>query len=133
MRVDDQIRKSIVYVGDANEKPFLPHGTGFIAITFIDDFGYQSVVTARHVLEGIEPDVHLRLNRLDGGAQVIPLQREMWRDHPSGEVDLVACPTLIPKDEFFHDLGGTRHQSAARFCSSNPNSIAFVVSQDGSL
>jgi hypothetical protein len=31
------------------------------------------------------------------------------------------------------DIGGTRHQSAARFVWSNPRSVAFVASQDGSL
>ena len=62
VRVDDMVRKSVVYVGDANSGSFVPHGTGFITASFIDDFAYQSVVTARHVLEGIGPDVHLRLN-----------------------------------------------------------------------
>ena len=100
MRVDDLIRKSVVYVGDANSKPFVPHGTGFMAASFIGDSGYQSVVTARHVLEGIGPDVHLRLNRLDGRAQVIPLEGHTWKEHPSGKVDLAAFPTLIPKDVF---------------------------------
>lgn len=100
MRVDDLIRKSVVYVGDANSKVFSPRGTGFIAASFIGDRGYQSVVTARHVLEGIGPDVHLRLNRRDGKAQVIPLEGHAWRNHPSGKIDLAACATLIPKEEF---------------------------------
>jgi hypothetical protein len=33
----------------------------------------------------------------------------------------------------FQDLGGMRHQSAARFVFDNPESIAFVVSQDGNI
>ena len=100
VRIDDVIRKSVVYVGDANGKPFVPHGTGFITVYFVGDSGYQNVVTARHVIDGIGPDIHLRVNTRGGPARVIPTEGNAWKEHPSGNVDLVTCPTLIPKDQF---------------------------------
>ena len=36
-------------------------------------------------------------------------------------------------DQSGADLGGTRHRSAYRLCKAVPNSLAFVVSQDGDL
>lgn len=100
MRVDDLIRKSVVYVGDANNKTFVPHGTGFIVATYIGEYVFQSIVTAKHVLEGIAPQVHLRVNRLGASAHVINTDRSAWMPHPDSNVDLVACPTVIPHGEF---------------------------------
>jgi hypothetical protein len=101
MRVDDVIRKSVVYVGIVGPSGFVPRGTGFITISAVDDRSYQNVVTARHVLGGIDGDeVYLRINRLDGRAEVIALEREAWQNHHSDKVDLASCPTVIPKDQF---------------------------------
>lgn len=100
MRVDDTIRKTVVYVGDANGKSFVPHGTGFVAVSYIDGAAFQSIVTARHVIEGIEPDIHLRINTLDGEVKIIALRKSDFHQHSSGTVDLVACPTVIPVDRF---------------------------------
>lgn len=100
VRVDDLIRKTVVFVGDANNKPFVPHGTGFIVVTEVEGKAFQSVVTAKHVIDGLGPFIHLRLNRRDGSAEVIPLTVERWVSHPDTRVDLAFCPTVIPKDQF---------------------------------
>ena len=101
MRLHDRILRSVVYIGNANPGGFVPHGTGFLALVFMGDGGLQQIVTAKHVLEGIPgPAVHVRLNRLDGLAEVIATRLAEWVEHPDPSVDLAVCPVGIPIDQF---------------------------------
>lgn len=106
VRVDDSIRKTVVYVGVKRGGRFMARGTGFITVYFVGDGlpgdrGYQNIVTARHVLDGIDDtEIFIRLNTHDGAARVIATEASYWKPHPSGHVDLVTCPTGIPKDDF---------------------------------
>ena len=54
MRVDDRIRKAVVFVGQADKGPFMPHGTGFLTTEILEHgHGWQTLVTAKHVIDGI--------------------------------------------------------------------------------
>ena len=41
MRVPDNIRKTVVYIGRGDHGPFTPYGTGFVIVSFIDDRSFQ--------------------------------------------------------------------------------------------
>lgn len=49
------------------------------------------------------------------------------------KVVLIDFVTRDRRDSAIETIGGTRHQSALRFVSEIPGSVAFVVSQDGSV
>ncbi len=101
VRIEDKFRKAVVYVGIKKGGNFVPLGTGFVAINFIDDYGFQQIVTAKHIFDGIDDDeIYLRVNRLDGRAEVLPLARDSWLEHPDPAVDLTICGTGIPHDQF---------------------------------
>jgi hypothetical protein len=53
VRVDDSFRKIIVFVGLKRGPNFIAYGTGFITVNFIEDVGFQTVVTARHVIDKV--------------------------------------------------------------------------------
>jgi hypothetical protein len=100
MRVDDRIRKAVVYVGRADNGPFVPYGTAFVVLSEAPDGrGYQQLVTAAHVIDLIDSDsVSVRLNDRSGRARVITLRKSHWRLHR--KVDLAICPTTIPPSHF---------------------------------
>jgi hypothetical protein len=102
MRVDDAVKKTVVFLGDATSKPFAPHGTGFIVSQPIEfDSGYQSVVTARHVIEGIKSKiVHMRVNDRQGEAVVVPLPKEGWFCHPDPKIDAAVFPCILNRDQY---------------------------------
>ena len=83
MRVDDKVRKAVVFIGLAGPSSFIAHGTGFIGVNFIGEAGFQTLVTARHVIDSIPGDrVHVRLNTRDGEARIIEASEESWVAHP---------------------------------------------------
>jgi hypothetical protein len=114
VRVDDRIRKTVVFIGRADNGPFVPYGTGFITATLhSEDQAWQSLVTARHVIDDIGGDrVHVRLNNHNGEARIIEITKDFWVPHPDGRIDVAVSPTIIPRDQFdiiHYPLGGTAH------------------------
>ena len=106
MRVDDDITKTVVFLGRADHGPFVPYGTGFIVATTNTDIAdpdrtWQTVVTARHVIESIRSKiVHVRLNNHSGEARVIETEKRGWLFHPDNRIDIAVFPAFIPKDQF---------------------------------
>lgn len=103
LRVDDHILRTIVYVGASRDGgPFHPYGTGFVtALLGEREFGWQSVVTAKHVIEDIDGNiVHLRVNSRQGDAVLIPTQKTAWWFHPDPRIDVAVCPTTLLHEQF---------------------------------
>jgi hypothetical protein len=104
LRVHDGILQTVVFIGLAGTVPFMPIGTGFITLKMADessDLGWQTIVTARHVIDKIPGDqVYIRLNNKQGEAEVISVPKARWWNHPDGRVDVSVCPTKLPKDQF---------------------------------
>ena len=102
LRVDDRIRKTIVFIGRVVEGAFHPYGTGFISSTlYSPDEGWQTIVTAKHVIEDIDSDtVNIRLNSHAGDARVIDTPKAMWFSHPDDRFDVSVCPTRLMRDQF---------------------------------
>ncbi len=81
-----------------------------------------------------------RLTALDGATIItrdLTVKRFGAKITVSSEIENVIITQpfkdSIPITEKLSDLGGTRHQSAARFISKNKNSLAIVASQDGKV
>ena len=102
MRFDERIMKTVVYVGHVvGSRPFIAFGTGFVGFYLEGDHRFQVLVTAKHVIEDIPgEDVHIRVNRLDGVAEVIATNKTDWLSHPDQRIDLMVCPTRLPTDQF---------------------------------
>jgi hypothetical protein len=65
MRVDDNVRKGVVFVGRQQSGSFVAYGTGFITANTIDDRIYQTIVTARHVIDRMREHSDGKLERVD--------------------------------------------------------------------
>jgi hypothetical protein len=101
LRLDDRIRKTVVFVGSARHGRFNAIGTAFVALRFEGSQGFQYLVTCKHVIDMVPGDiVHVRVNRLDGKAQIIETTKDWWTPHPDKRVDLMVCPTRMPIDQF---------------------------------
>jgi hypothetical protein len=107
VRVHDDVAKTVLFLGDAENKPFSPHGTAFLVAQTTDvtegssNRGWQAVVTARHVIEGIKSkDVYGRLNDLNGNAALATFPKEGWYFHPDKRIDVAVYPCFLPKDQF---------------------------------
>jgi hypothetical protein len=93
--------------------------------------GIENVIESISSLAGIDGAIVItkQLKILGFGAKIAmkdegPLKICMFRPVP-GQQEVVQSP--------LEDLGGTRHQSSARFVAANKDSIAVVISQDGHM
>lgn len=103
MRIDDHVRKTVVFIGYCSKGgPFVPHGTGFVAVSVhAGDRPWQTVVTARHVIEGIPGDVvFLRANNRQGEYCIIEVDKTSWLYHPDDKLDVAVTPCFISMKEF---------------------------------
>jgi hypothetical protein len=102
MRLDDDILKTIVYLGREDHGSFVPYGTGFITARLPNEHqAWQTLVTARHVIDSIKAKtVYVRLNNRAGEAQTIRVAKDEWHFHPDDRVDVAVCPSIIGADVF---------------------------------
>lgn len=98
MRVNDFLRKCVVFIGAKTEHGFEPVGTAFLLT--LEDYGrrFDHVVTARHNIEMIPGDmISIRVNRKGGGAEVITTSRGEWHfiEQVKGKpyIDIAVLPT----------------------------------------
>jgi hypothetical protein len=90
MRIPDDIRKCVVFVGyQMADESFRIAGTGFLVSRDIGNgnrFAY--LVTAGHVVNGIKAlgidKVHIRINLIGGDATWIDTDIGLWVGHPDG-------------------------------------------------
>src|SRR5262245_38987125 len=86
-----QVEKLVVFLYALNNKgEDVPIGTGFLtAVEGANNLSHGYVVTARHVLKGLTT-TKLRVNRTDGGADMLPIELTPERVffHPDASVDL---------------------------------------------
>lgn len=99
MRIDNNLRKSVLFIGHGEGDEFKAAGTGF-TLTY-DGFPY--LATARHVVEELGGDPYaFRMNRAGGGAAVLhwddldpdnePKVRWFFHRDPSVDVALLPFP-----------------------------------------
>lgn len=68
---------------------------------------------------------------LDSHLNVCTFGAKLGVDQP--RIEPPPCPFANERIEKALKAVGTRHNSAARFCKTHPNTMAFVISQDGGL
>src|SRR5262249_27366232 len=102
LRVTPGMEKTVVFVGRGDETQFVAGGTGFLAAHTSGDVVYQTVITARHVLDkmGDVQQVGIRVNTQQGGAKVIQTPRKRWMNHPDDRIDVSVCPILLMPDMY---------------------------------
>lgn len=76
MRVEDRIRRSVVFIGIEGERGFVPLGTGFVCLSVYEDLAATVIVAAEHVVNSISGDkISVRINRYSGPADVIKINK----------------------------------------------------------
>lgn len=111
MRVPDTIKESVFYLCAMtadNPAKFALLGTGFFVGMPTDDGArtFSHLVTAKHVIEaakkiGIDGNVYIRLNTLDGGFEYLRSAIDIWLTHPNDELIDVAVALALPDRSVF--------------------------------
>jgi hypothetical protein len=97
VRVSDDLRKTVIFFGIADDTPgrggINCFGTGFFV--HYEDTGY--LVTAKHLANELhDTPFLLRLNKRDGSSENIHSDGGTWAMHPDPTVDVAAIPFNIP-------------------------------------
>jgi hypothetical protein len=103
-----QIRKSVTFIFTKEKEKFTPLGTGFFVEYEIEQ-GKKAIyiITAKHVLQdrrgSFYQDIYLRLNRLDGNAEFIPITVSGYINiimHDDSTVDIAAFIFSPPTEKY---------------------------------
>jgi hypothetical protein len=114
MRVSDKILKCALFLGVIEGDRFKPIGTGFLVMKAHKNLAFQFVVTCQHniLAAGARP-LHMRINRLSGGAEVMPeIEPDKWHYHPDSKsrfVDVAVLPIYLRPD--FYDIAHIPYQT----------------------
>jgi hypothetical protein len=103
MRIEDEVRKTVVFVGVAHDEGFEPYGTAFVLVSHVGEQAFQTIVTAKHVVDLIrshKKQVSLRVNTWNDGARVLITKDEHWFSHPNPKIDVSVCGTVISREQF---------------------------------
>jgi hypothetical protein len=113
MHVPDKARRSVFFIGDLTEEgEFRPRATAFFVIvpSSRDPAKWHAyVVTAAHVVEQCQRlgrQMYSRINRRDGGAEVIPMTVDRWWFHPdiaTEATDVAVAPIAANWEVIDHD------------------------------
>jgi len=110
MRVPDEVRQCVVYLGLRVAKPddgiaMHPEGTAFFAFMpaeTLENYGYIYLVTAKHVAKRLDGKEFLaRVNMRDGGATFVNCVSVKWWYHPTEPTVDVALFPWAPSLETF--------------------------------
>lgn len=107
MRVEDFVRKSVVFLGvEGTNGRFTPLGTGFLGAVPYEDMHYTFLVTAQHVVDdclGEDRDrFSVRINRHDGRAQTVHVMRNgsTHISHNDRSIDVVVYAMDLDQSVF---------------------------------
>ncbi len=87
MQIRDDVRQTVVFIGTRdNEGHFIPRATGFIIAEEIEQWVIPYVVTAEHVISGLNlkghKTIYVRVNKKDGGVIEAASNADHWFFHP---------------------------------------------------
>jgi hypothetical protein len=103
LRVDEKVRKSVVFLGLNNEHGFLPLGTGLLGLAIYEDMGNIALITAKHVMNDIAgDDIAVRVNLKDGTTKIHKVAKSAGLTFKDQAIDLVIFPFGI--DPLEHDI-----------------------------
>jgi hypothetical protein len=110
MRLPDDVQESVVFLGrwkfdESGMRCFDTEGTGFLVESeskSLSGFAMTYLVTAKHVLDVLEPDVVVRFNKKDGSADYVEITDASWFVHPTDKsVDVALLPWAPPQTAKF--------------------------------
>lgn len=107
MRVEDRIRKSVLFIGIEGPHGFVPWGTGALCMTSVSDSAFQWVVTAAHVFNslGENREFSVRVNLASGGAKTIKIDAHSIIGYESLALDVCIFPVSL--DQTIYDITHT--------------------------
>jgi hypothetical protein len=112
LRVDEKVRKSVVFLGVETANGFIPCGTGLIGLAIYEDMGNTVIITADHVVDEIPGDeISIRINRSAGGASSIKIAKTARIEFENRAIDLAVFPVMI--DPTIYDIYAVPLQTAA--------------------
>ena len=98
MRVPEEMRKSIAFLGVREGKAFRPRATGFFVSYLQFQHRFIGLVTAEHVVSGLltqNQPIYARVNLANGDVGETPISPEKWRFYPDNAIeatDVAICP-----------------------------------------
>jgi hypothetical protein len=129
MRVGDQMRKSIFFLGHENERGFTPYGTAFLGIASYEDMAAPLAITARHVIDLIPGDfISLRVNRKAGGSDVLRISKQNMILFEDKAIDLAIMPASI--DHTIYDVFAIHLDSAKWKDQLAQTGLGYIVQGD---
>jgi len=90
MLVPDKLRKIVVFIGIKKSGGFQPRATGFVVSYFEHGGRFDYLVTAEHVVAGLQSaghEIFLRFNTNDGKSVDVEVPAKSWVFHPKSEID----------------------------------------------
>src|SRR3989344_458924 len=107
MQIPKEIEKCIVFLGCNSKKGFYLGGTAFFVAVTLEEFNDKYVsclVTARHNIDRIRKDsidnkVYIRVNLIDGTANLIASKIDDWVAHQDKSVDVSVLSWSPPQTE----------------------------------
>ena len=113
MRVPDDIRRNVAYVGVDTPSGFMPYGTGFFVGVALDQFNFTFLVTAHHVVDQIRADsISVRLNLTSGRAVSIAIPKAHAVYHSDRATDIAVFPLSAGPDFDFKMVRMSRPEIA---------------------
>lgn len=96
MRIEDRLRKSVVWIGLKGDLGFIAVGTALLLNVQHEGHDFTHLVTARHNLDRIDKskDIYVRVNTRDGSSEEVEVPRNRWKTHPKDKpyVDIAVTP-----------------------------------------
>jgi hypothetical protein len=115
MRLDDWVKRTVVFVGLETAGRFIPFGTAFIVGVKRNPGQFNFLVTAKHVVDQISGDsIAVRVNRKAGGSDVVRMEKSTAIFSSSPSDDLALLPIGWGADVYdFKVYNATRDQRAS--------------------
>lgn len=98
VRLGDDYRKAVVFIGSENAEDIIPAGTGFFVWHGEGRAAEAYLVTAGHVARGLDgAPIGIRFNTRDNRFRVEPVDMPEWRYHPDENVDVAVMQFTPPR------------------------------------
>jgi hypothetical protein len=110
MYVDDTVRKSVLFLGNKDEKSgqFIPRATAFVASVVEGGLGFRFLVTAEHCIAGFAEkgwELYIRSNLRNGGVREDNWSAAHWYYHPNvGSTDVAIATVDFSAEEDFVNI-----------------------------
>jgi hypothetical protein len=98
VRVPEEMRKCIAFLGVREGEEFRPRATGFFVSYLQFQHRFIGLVTAEHVVSGLltrDQNIYVRINLVNGDVAEVSIPPGKWRFYPDAAIeatDVAICP-----------------------------------------